>query len=29
MVTVQIVVDGDSHAFDLQEIQYLANLNTE
>jgi hypothetical protein len=28
-VTVQIVVDGDSYAFDLQEIQYLANSNTE
>jgi hypothetical protein len=28
-VTVQIVVDGDSHAFDLQEIQFLASSNTE
>jgi hypothetical protein len=28
-VTVQIVVDGDSHAFALQEIQYLANSNVE
>jgi hypothetical protein len=28
-VTVQIIVDGDSYAFDLQEIQYLANSNAE
>ena len=28
-VTVQIVVDGDSHAFALQEIRYLANSNSE
>ena len=28
-MTVQIVVDGDSHAFALEEIQYLANSNSE
>ncbi len=28
-VTAQIVVDGDSYPFDLQETQYLANSNTE
>jgi hypothetical protein len=29
MVTVQIVVDGDSHAFDLNEIQFTASSRTE
>ncbi len=27
-VTVQIVVDGDSHAFELNETQFLANSRT-
>jgi hypothetical protein len=28
-VTVQIVVDGDSHAFDLNEIQFTASSNAD